>query len=354
MRANQEDHSIKEELLRREFHLIPDMISERVNQTLSNIANENEERVPFIRKNKRRRWMISAFSAACVSLLLLLSAPVIASSYLTNQAYKNKAYIVLEGYYYYATSQQIPQSLIGEQVGEVRRTGNWNFKEDGDTNEFLAGTPIYKINDSSPGEAYAVRVAIGNLDYLSTYIEVKRGEAVQQPDEESIFSAKNDPKEVGITLNNIEKKPNIYTFQDLGSRVMPTKADYVENKGATFYYRVPEADTTTKGDMEVQGTLIIFEYKKGMETEFPQSAFVPGFKFISEDDGQTIRRITDPDFELPTPKESFEANDILWNYYSDQLLRGNNDQMYYEIQTYGNFSYDLLQELLHSFKPSSQ
>lgn len=106
--------------------------------------------------------------------------------------------------------------------------------------------------------------------------------------------------------------------------------------------------------MKIQGQLFIYEYEEGKEEEFPQSAFVQKMKRVFEDDGKTIRWVNDPDFSLPTPQKIFEMNDIRWYYYSDQLLRGENDHMFYEIQTQGKFTFGLLDELLHSFKSASE
>lgn len=143
--------------------------------------------------------MISGISAAVACLVLFVTVPVMAASYIANQAYQHKAYIILSGHYYYATVQQVPVSKIGEKVSTVKRVGDWNMKSDGDSNEF----PPETANDSRIGEKYAVKVTMKQLNFLSSYIEVQRGDQVEQPELKTILSAKNNPEEVEIAFDNI-------------------------------------------------------------------------------------------------------------------------------------------------------
>ncbi|GIP33246.1 hypothetical protein J2TS4_24560 [Paenibacillus sp. J2TS4] len=62
----------------------------------------------------------------------------------------------------------------------------------------------------------------------------------------------------------------------------------------------------------------------------------------------------DTDFHPPVPVETFRIGEIEWSYYSDELLRGVQDEMYYEVQTQGKFTLDLLKELLLHFKETNK
>lgn len=147
---------------------------------------------------------------------------------------------------------------------------------------------------------------------------------------------------------------DLYAFEDLGEEVQLTLANYEPGMGATLYYRVSEADVTRSDGPEIQGTLFLYEYPKNDEP-YMNSAFTAPM-VILEKNGDSIVQGPDPNFTPPKPIETVNIGDIEWNYYElerdqgDKLLRGQKGNIYYEIQTQGNFTKELIFELLNHFK----
>jgi len=120
---------------------------------------------------------------------------------------------------------------------------------------------------------------------------------------------------------------------------------------ANLYYRVPEADVEQDG-MTVQGFLFVHQYAKDKEIS-AVSMFTPGYIREYVDETSLILKL-DPDFVEPEAKETFLINDIKWSYYHDQLWRGERGNRYYEIQTQGAFTKDMMIDLLAHFQPEAQ
>ena len=162
-----------------------------------------------------------------------------------------------------------------------------------------------------------------------------------------IIGAKNDPEEVAIALKNIrEIVPYLYELKNEQNGVAPNLATYRPNSGVTLYYRVPEAD-----DKETQGFLFILEYPKEIAEKIANSAFSPKLKteMVTINGGKVARRVPDPNYKLPTASKTFELNGIRWSYYGNNLIRGEKEGYYYEIQIQGKFTYDGLAGLVKHF-----
>jgi len=116
-------------------------------------------------------------------------------------------------------------------------------------------------------------------------------------------------------------------------------------------YNILETDKVVNKET-IQRMLFIKEYEKQLQPT--GSRFNPYMWItVSNGDGQTATRQKQ---EVPPPVliETFEMNGILWSHYTDQVrndivLRGEKDDMYYEVTNQGDFSLEKLKELLAYF-----
>ncbi|MFS0840338.1 hypothetical protein [Paenibacillus sp. 1P03SA] len=332
--------------------IVPSIVSERLDETLELLKAGSTvyESTPLKNRNSSysKRW-ISGIAAAAVAVTVVVSSPALAASYLAQQAVNHKAYIIWNDHYYYSTGKHVDPSLIGNRIGEVKRVGDWTVKQTGDSNEFVPSSPVFEMKENE--NKLLVKTSIKNMDYLSAYIELQQGEAVQTQAPDKILSSKNSPDEVGTVVDNITKtSPLFYTFQGIDSRIKVNKADLIKDVGNITYYLVPEADTSIN-NIHVEGSLFIYQYGKQNQTKISQSKFNPSQIKVPLDGGNKIQTMDDPKYIPPKATETFVMNGIEWNYYSDQLLRGTKEDTFYEVQTQGNFSEQLLKDLLQYFKP---
>lgn len=354
MIENMLDKKLKHDL-KKEYEPVPESVRIGIEAILRNLPERRE--CATLISLKRRRRLRQAAVACCLIVSLgiggILSAPVWAANFMASQAQEHNKYVVYDGHYYRANGEQIKEPELGKQIGEVLRAGNWQLVQDGDSNEFAPSTPLYKIDKVNESEKIAVKVSLGQINFLSAYIVLERQEAVVQPDHSQINHAKNDPTEVGIALDNIrERAPEFAEFIGLEERLEANLVKFDPDRGATIYYSLPEADIHENGSsFSTQGVLFIYQYKEGDVENFPQSAFSSKMKSTLVDNGKAVIREPDLDYAPPQPKETFIIGETEWSYYSDQLWCGHRDGMYYEIQTQGNVTKSLMLELLPYFKP---
>lgn len=127
----------------------------------------------------------------------------------SSKDYSSFPFIVFDGHFYKKGSQ-VDQLKIGSKIGEVKRVGNWEIVKNGDSNEVPPG-PIYSVIDRSPKEVIAAK-QWSNKD---VYVVFEKKGPIIQPDKSTIFSAKNDHKEVQIAIQNVrEKSSALYEFKD--------------------------------------------------------------------------------------------------------------------------------------------
>jgi beta-lactamase regulating signal transducer with metallopeptidase domain len=259
------------------------------------------------------------------------------------------SYVVLNDYYYVPNGDTVNESQLGEQNAQVKRNGDWQFKQTGDTNFFAPPAPIYSIQGIKVDERVAVKAVTGGTKQnpVYTFLVLERSKAVETPNGNMILGAKNDPKEVSIALKNIKEiAPYLYEFQTKQIGVTLTSASYSQDAGVALYYRVPEAD-----DKDTQGFLFVFEYPIDMLDKISNSAFSAKLKSeqVVIDGKKVVRHVADTNNKTPTASKTFDLNGIHWSYYGDRLLRGEKGDNYYEIQAQGKFTYDRLIELLKNF-----
>lgn len=263
----------------------------------------------------------------------------------------NYPHIVLNGFYYKKTDEEVTSEQLGEQVGEVKRIGTWAIKKSGDSN-YIAPGPIYSVKDRSSDEYIVGRGGLfkDGVNKLA-YIVFKKEEPVQQVDYDKILNTKGDLEEALIAVDNIKRKmDNFYQINNT-DRVELNYVSYLPENGpgAELIYNIREADKTVNGETN-QGMLFIKEYAKQLQ---PSSSRFEKYVWkivLNGDVGTKQKQEALP----PVLIDKFEMNGILWSYYTDQerndiVLRGEKDDMYYEVTTQGDFSLEKLKELLIYF-----
>lgn len=270
----------------------------------------------------------------------------------TKEVEPSYPYIVLDGYYYKKTNEVVQSDELGEKIAEVKRIGDWAIKKSGDSNEISPG-PIYSVD--------------GKIDYIAgkgviykegknqaAYIAFKKEEPVEQPGNDSILSSKGDSEEVHIAFQNIkEKKRDLHSFLGVDNRVSLYSANYLPENGpgVELVFNIPEADKVVD-DHVVDGMLFISSYKKDTPPSNSRFHRQEGWKRINN--GNTIIKQKE-EYVPPILKETFKTNGISWGYYEDKvhhdfILRGEKNNMYYEVTTQGDFTLERLKELFESFK----
>lgn len=269
-----------------------------------------------------------------------------------NQENKKSKYIVLNDYYYMKTGETVAKDELGEQVAAVKRIGDWNIKKNGDSDEVPPG-PIFAIQGKDPDSYIAAKgVIFENGQNKAAYLVFQKKEHINNTiEEQGILSAKNDDTEVNIAFRNIKKLlPSLYEYRDNEKIAKLISAGYVQRygPGVTFTYRVPDFDTKEK-----QGYIFTMQYDKSLlpeDSEFsPKSIPV----YNRENDGRitvTERKPISP----PQLVQTFQVNDMNWglykNYYGQYVLKGEANQMIYELKFQGDFNPEDGERIARNFR----
>lgn len=99
--------------------------------------------------------------------------------------------IVLNGYYYKKTEDIVPEEQLREQVGEVKRTGDWVLKKSGDSNGIPPG-PIYSIKNRSEEFIAAKVVVFKDGKNVTRYLVFQKAEPVAEGESNKIKKAEKD------------------------------------------------------------------------------------------------------------------------------------------------------------------
>lgn len=265
-------------------------------------------------------------------------------------------YIVLNGFYFAKTSDTVTKEQLGEQIAKVERVGDWDIKKGGDSNEVPPG-PIFSIQGKDPSTFIAAKgVVYENGQNKEAYLVFEKREPVENNlNEQSILSAKNDEAEVKIAFNNVKKLlPALYEYKDDTKTTILTSIDYREDfgPGVSLSYRVPSKDTKDAQGYAVQGFIDILQYDKSIKPE--ASEFSPkSIPEIKKQEGNTVIHELKP---IPQPEliQSFSVNNINWGFYKTHfgqyVLRGESNNMIYELKLQGNFKPSDGQILAQNFK----
>lgn len=246
--------------------------------------------------------------------------------------YSNSPHIVFNGFYYLKTVE-IDKEKIGEVIGEVKRIGDWEIKKDGDSNEVPPGS-IYSVIDRDPSEVIAAK-QWANRD---VYVLFEKAEQIEEPDLNTIFSAKNAPEEVRVAIENIRKHSIVlYEFTDK-ERLELFSVSYDPNHRTLVSqdYIVAEADT------DVMGMLNVLQYPID---EIPSSS-----KFSKE---SYRNKLNEKQWISPQIEQEFQVGNIRWGKYitfTDEIIyKGEVEDLCFEISTQGDFSLNLIKDLTENF-----
>lgn len=260
----------------------------------------------------------------------------------------NEGYIVMNGYLFKETSVTIDSNQLGEKIGEVKRTGNWEIKLDGDSNKVPIG-PLFSINGKDSTHFIAGKLVLKNGK--SSYEEFEKFAKVDNPDLGEILSAKMDETEINAAIQNVKKKIGI--FYSLDERFKPISFSYINGPLISLAYNIPEGDKDSSQGI-IPGELYIQEYSKNVK--LTQSRFIKPIETTIIRSGNHVKAVPKKvtNWKEPTLIKTLVINNINWqiykdDYYHDLVIRGETDQYDIEISTQGNFTQDLFIKILKYF-----
>jgi hypothetical protein len=272
----------------------------------------------------------------------------------------NYHYIVLNGFYYKETNEEVTSEQLGKQVGEVKRIGYWAIKKSGDSNEIPPG-PIFSVKGRSDEYIAGKGGIYKNGENVAGYLVFQKDDIVKDVNTDNLLSTKGDAEEAKIVFQNIKKKVGtIYGFMGIDSRVSLAAVSYSEGPVIQLNYVVPEGDQKS-GNESIQGQLLIYQYKKDIQlkdTRFEKPEGL-GYGIVRGENGKvSMQKIEGGiNWEKPILIDSFTLNGIEWelyqdSYYHNVLMKGQTEEYTIEITTQGNFSKDKMKDLLRFYKKS--
>ncbi|MGZ4135161.1 MAG: hypothetical protein ACXVC1_07150, partial [Tumebacillaceae bacterium] len=254
------------------------------------------------------------------------------------------SYIIHNNCYFVSTNQVVDGSRIGEEIGRVKRIGDWSLKREGDSNAYPPNMVImYQLPGADPNQSIVVLTKMNSAD-PGTY-EIFRNDGKVETDTSQILSAKNDPEEVGYALKNMEKlNPYQYEITGMGERAVPTLAIFSpkdvakSNQGQVqIEYQVQEAKGTVDG-VSFSGRLTVYEYGVDTKGDNPSTLFGEAFKINP----------------LTTVLSEFDQNGIHWQEYAKNIYLGIKGDTYYELHLDGVLSTDRFREFIDHFQPAAR
>jgi hypothetical protein len=274
----------------------------------------------------------------------------------------NYHYIVLNDFYYKKTNEEVTSDQLGEQVGEVKRIGDWAIKKSGDTNEIPPG-PIFSIKGRSDEYIAGKGVVYKNGKNMAGYLVFQKADKVKESNTDNILSTKGDGEEANIVFQNIKRKiGNLYGFMDINSRVSLEAISYSEGPVIQLNYQVPEGDKKSDNDI-IQGFLLIYQYKKDIQlknSRFEKQVGL-GYEMVRGENGKVSMQKSESDitWENPILIESFSLNGIEWgvyqdSYYHDLVIKGQTGEYNIEITTQGDFTINRIKDLLRFYKEEAE
>jgi hypothetical protein len=258
-------------------------------------------------------------------------------------------YIVLNGFYYAKTGDTVSEDYLGQEIARVERTGEWNIKKQGDSNEVVPG-PIYSVRGKDSKQFITAKgVVYKDGKNQSAYLLFQKRDPVESVDEKSILSTKGDATEGELALQNIRKVlPTLYEYRDNTGTTTVDLAAYRKDfgPGAMLYYRVPSKDTTDKDGHEIPGFIMSFQYNKSIKIY--QSQLNPKPKGILYHPYGEEKEVK------PQLIETFIKNNTNWElyktYYGNYIMQGKHGNMIYELQLQGDFKSSDVQIIATNFR----
>ncbi|WP_144551047.1 hypothetical protein [Bacillus mycoides] len=121
-------------------------------------------------------------------------------------------YLIYNEHYYVLTDEVVAKKKIGQELGEVKRTGEWAYLEEGDTNMFTQETKYYEVKGEK--NKIAIEMIHNGAGYPEFRI-LQKQKPIEAVDEKKMFGAKNDSKGVQKSLKNVRKVvPFLYEITD--------------------------------------------------------------------------------------------------------------------------------------------
>lgn len=324
--------------------------------SITSLRTKTMMKLSYYKPLRRKKWLIVAV-AICS---MLMAVPVMAKTitgylYMGNNGLQGVegGYVVHSGYYYVKTDEIVKADMIGEQIGTVKRIGDWVIKREGDSNEFAPESGMFAIKGVTPNEKLAIKInrssrRIDPKDAIYEYQVVRRSTPVKQAEKSKIMGSKNDPEEVSAVIKNIrEVNPYLFEFKGLDKRVNLISAMYADEgvtdsllQGTYLIYRLPEADYKQFDKYDVQGYLDVSEYSKQMIN-----------------DGQIKKdSIFLQDHKEWRVLEEFNLNELHWkhsvNLHDREVYVGEKGDHIYEIGVPQNLTSQQIKELLGHFVSS--
>jgi hypothetical protein len=97
----------------------------------------------------------------------------------------------------------VEKAKLGQQLGEVKRIGEWVHLQEGDTKTFDPGSKYYAVQgkkDEIVVEAWTDKV-VG----APTYLLLQKTKPIEQVNKHALNGAKNDEQDVQASLQNIRQ-----------------------------------------------------------------------------------------------------------------------------------------------------
>lgn len=119
-----------------------------------------------------------------VYVALIIVAVICLCGFMAQSRGEEKSYVRFDGKYYYGGGATVYESVVGEEIGEIKREAPKSiFNSDGDSNFFEVGAKIYKPAPEVPAEA-------GDVIYVEfTRVYVHPDQTEEEKTEYALFRA---------------------------------------------------------------------------------------------------------------------------------------------------------------------
>ncbi|MEH6888691.1 hypothetical protein V7024_02860 [Bacillus sp. JJ864] len=319
-----------------------------------------------LRKKKRspkNKLVIFLITATCLFLFFMTDVPASVANLFgvsTAPRHPYNQYLVHNAHYYIPASENVSKEQLGRELGEVSRSGEWRFLQEGDTTEYVPGTKYYSIQGKATEEVIAVERIGGTVKkpVIEGYEVLKRAKPLEKVDVKQIFGGKNDSKEVQAAYDNIrEVVPFLKVLQ---SPDVEMTFITLRNDGAHYYTKMmyrPTAESKIRQTImlpfkstshEVEKTIFIQEYQEEFgrgKKEFEHFTSGGDFQY---DSNKKVSTFSSNGLEWSEYKPAYvEENSRRFENY-DHTYRAKTNGVIYEVSSQG-CSIAEIKQLLETF-----
>ncbi|PGM94717.1 hypothetical protein [Bacillus cereus] len=236
----------------------------------------------LIREKKKRRFKLQW---TLVPLLVIICffcswkiTDTIAGLFETEQVeHLYHKYLIYDNYYYVLTEDVVEKKDIGNELGEVKRSGEWAYLDEGDSDIFIPGIKYYEIK----GEKNKIVAQIkkdnrGPLEYQV----LKKEKPIEEVDEKNIYGAKNDLKGVQKSIENVRQVvPFLYEITD-----EELKIDFVKLANDKKHYYVKLMYGPYTNNPKHPKIIFVRQYEKNYVNQYASDMSLDGdFWFDKKD-----------------------------------------------------------------------